>query len=156
MKDMNTGKNNNKIINGALVAAAALTAGYFVTKKIATKKADKKAKELNKDNPYITGKEKKRTETAYEQKLKPVMDSVLAYCGLVVLAPVYAGTALAIYIDDPGPVLFTQKRVGKGKEFFELHKFRSMKMSTPHDMPTHMLANPDQYITKVGKFIRKY
>ena len=61
-----------------------------------------------------------------------------------------------IYIDDPGPVLFTQKRVGKNKEYFKLHKFRSMKMCTPHDKPTHMLENPEQYITKVGKFIRTH
>ena len=57
-------------------------------------------------------------------------------------------------VDDPGTVLFTQKRVGKNKQYFRLHKFRSMKMSTPHDRPTHMLDNPEQYITKVGKFIR--
>ena len=60
--------------------------------------------------------------------------------------------AIAVYVDDPGPIFFKQKRVGKGKTFFPLHKFRSMKMSTPHDMPTHMLKNPEQYITKVGGF----
>lgn len=54
-----------------------------------------------------------------------------------------------------GPVLFTQKRVGKDRRFFELHKFRSMKMSTPHDVPTHQLQNPEQYITKVGAVLRK-
>ena len=145
-----------KFVKGSLIAAGALTVGYFITKKIAKTKADKKAKELNVNNPYITGEEKKRIGTTYEQSLKPTMDRILAYCGLVVLAPVYAGIALAIYLDDPGTVLFTQKRVGKNKEFFELHKFRSMKMCTPHDMPTHMLENPEQYITKVGKFIRKY
>ena len=63
--------------------------------------------------------------------------------------------AIAVYVDDPGPIFFKQKRVGKGKTFFPLHKFRSMKMSTPHDMPTHMLKNPEQYITKVGGFLRK-
>ena len=56
---------------------------------------------------------------------------------LVVLSPIYAGIAIAIKIDDPGPVFFTQKRVGQNKEFFKIHKFRSMKMSTPHDVPTH-------------------
>ena len=59
-------------------------------------------------------------------------------------------------IDDPGPILFTQKRVGRNKQYFKLHKFRSMKMSTPHDVPTHMLENPEQYITKSGKFIRAH
>lgn len=64
--------------------------------------------------------------------------------------------ALAIKMEDPGPVLFTQKRIGKNKQYFKLHKFRSMKMSTPHDVPTHMLDNPEQYITKVGKFLRAH
>ena len=63
---------------------------------------------------------------------------------------------IAIKIDDPGPVLFTQKRMGKNKQYFKLHKFRSMKMCTPHDTPTHMLDNPEQYITRVGKFIRAH
>ena len=62
---------------------------------------------------------------------------------------------IAIEIDDPGPVFFSQKRVGIHKEYFQLYKFRSMKMSTPHDMPTHLLENPEQYITRVGKFLRK-
>lgn len=75
--------------------------------------------------------------------------------GLFVLSGVYLVIAIAVYVDDPGPILFKQKRLGKGKTFFPLHKFRSMKMSTPHDMPTHMLKNPEQYITKVGGFLRK-
>lgn len=97
-----------------------------------------------------------REQTVYEQKIKRAIDRALSFCGLVVLAPVYVVLSLAIYIDDPGPVLFKQKRVGQNKEFFELHKFRSMKMSTPHDTPTHLLANPEQYITKTGHFLRKY
>ncbi len=64
--------------------------------------------------------------------------------------------ALAIKVEDPGPVLFTQKRVGQNKRYFKLHKFRSMRMDTPHDVSTHTLSNPDQYITKVGKFIRTH
>ena len=91
----------------------------------------------------------------YDTYFKRLLDIVLSFTGLVVLAPVYAGVSLAIVIDDPGPVLFIQKRVGKDKEFFKLHKFRSMKMSTPHDVPTHMLDNPEQYITRVGKVLRK-
>lgn len=92
----------------------------------------------------------------YEKYIKRAMDVVLSFGGLVALSPVYAGIALAIVIDDPGPVLFTQKRMGQNKKYFKLHKFRSMKMSTPHDVPTHMLDNPDQYITKVGKFLRAH
>lgn len=92
----------------------------------------------------------------YEGRVKPALDQILSFGGLMVLSPVFAILSLAIFIDDPGPVLFTQKRVGKNKEFFKLHKFRSMKMKAPHDVPTHQLENPEQYITRVGKFLRKY
>lgn len=92
----------------------------------------------------------------YEKYIKRAMDVVLSFIGLVVLSLVYTGIAIAIVIDDPGPVLFTQKRLGQNKQYFKLHKFRSMKMSTPHDVPTHMLENPEQYITKVGKFLRAH
>lgn len=92
----------------------------------------------------------------YEKYIKRGIDIVLSFGGLVVFSPVLLGISIAIKIDDPGPVLFTQKRVGQDKKYFKLHKFRSMKMSTPHDKPTHMLENPDQYITKVGKFIRAH
>lgn len=92
----------------------------------------------------------------YEKYIKRGLDVLLSFGGLVVLSPVFLILAAAIYIDDPGPVLFTQKRIGKNKEYFKLHKFRSMKMCTPHDKPTHMLDNPEQYITKVGKFIRAH
>ena len=90
----------------------------------------------------------------YEKYVKRAIDVVLSFGGLVVLSPLYAGIALAIVIDDPGPVLFTQERMGKDKKHFKLHKFRSMKMATPHDVPTHMLDHPEQYITRVGKFLR--
>ena len=92
----------------------------------------------------------------YEKYIKRGLDVLLSFGGLVVLSPVFLAIFIAIKIDDPGPVLFTQKRVGKNKEFFKLHKFRSMKMSTPHDKPTHMLENPEQYITRVGKFLRAH
>lgn len=92
----------------------------------------------------------------YEKYIKRGLDIVLSFGGLVILSPILAGIAIAIKIDDPGPVLFTQKRVGQNKKYFKLHKFRSMKMCTPHDVPTHMLDNPDQYITRVGKFIRAH
>ena len=92
----------------------------------------------------------------YEKYIKRALDVVLSFGGLVVLSPVMVAIALAIKIEDPGPVLFTQKRLGQNKKYFKLHKFRSMKMDTPHDVPTHMLDNPEQYITKVGKFIRAH
>lgn len=92
----------------------------------------------------------------YEKYIKRMLDIILSFGGLVVLSPVFLILAVAIYIDDPGPVLFTQKRLGKNKQYFKLHKFRSMKMSTPHDKPTHMLENPEQYITKVGRFLRAH
>lgn len=91
----------------------------------------------------------------YEKSIKRVLDMIFSGLGLVVLSPVFLGMVIAIKVDDPGPVLFTQKRIGKNKKYFKLHKFRSMKMSTPHDVPTHMLNNPDQYITKVGRFMRR-
>ena len=92
----------------------------------------------------------------YEGFFKRMLDILLSFGGLVVLSPVFLVLAIAIYIDDPGPILFTQKRTGKNKQYFKLHKFRSMKMSTPHDKPTHMLENPEQYITRVGKFLRAH
>ena len=92
----------------------------------------------------------------YERYVKRGIDVVLSFGGLVVLSPIMGVIALAIKVEDPGPVLFTQKRMGQNKKYFKLHKFRSMKMSTPHDVPTHMLDNPDQYITKVGKFLRAH
>ena len=87
---------------------------------------------------------------------KRLLDIVLSFGALFLLSPLFIVLMIAIIIDDPGPVLFTQKRLGKNKRYFKLHKFRSMKMSTPHDVPTHMLENPEQYITKVGKFIRAH
>lgn len=92
----------------------------------------------------------------YEKYIKRGLDVILSFGGLVVLSPVFLAIFIAIKIDDPGPVLFTQKRVGKNKQYFKLHKFRSMKMCTPHDKPTHMLENPEQYITRVGKFLRAH
>lgn len=92
----------------------------------------------------------------YNKYVKRGIDIVLSFGGLVLLSPVFVGIAIAIKIEDPGPVLFTQKRIGQSKKYFKLHKFRSMKMCTPHDVPTHMLDNPDQYITRVGKFLRSH
>ncbi len=95
----------------------------------------------------------------YKHVIKRLIDLILSSVAIIVLAVPMLIIAIAIKIDDPGPVLFKQKRVGKKKNgeitYFTIWKFRSMKMSTPHDTPTHLLENPEQYITRVGRFIRK-
>ncbi len=83
----------------------------------------------------------------YKAFFKRLLDIVLSLCGIIVLLPFFIIIAVAIVIDDPGPIFFKQKRVGKNKKLFKILKFRSMKMSTPHDTPTHLLENPEQYIT---------
>lgn len=92
----------------------------------------------------------------YERFVKRTLDIALSFFGLVLLSPVLLAISLAIVAEDPGPVLFSQKRVGRNKQFFRVHKFRSMKMSTPHDVPTHMLGDPARFITRVGRFIRAH
>ena len=92
----------------------------------------------------------------YRKFGKRLMDLVLSGIALIPLSVVYLILAIAIKIDDPGPVFFRQKRVGLNKTHFEILKFRTMKMETPRDMPTHLLENPEQYITRVGGFLRKY
>ena len=95
----------------------------------------------------------------YKNIIKRLLDIIISGVAIVVLAVPMLIIAIAIKIDDPGPVLFRQKRVGKNQNgktsYFMIWKFRSMKMCTPHDVPTHLLENPEQYITRVGKFIRK-
>ena len=91
----------------------------------------------------------------YNKVVKRLIDLVLSGIGILVLSPVYLILALAIVIDDPGPVFFRQKRVGLHKSHFMIMKFRTMKMETPRDVPTHLLENPEQYITRMGKFLRK-
>ena len=95
----------------------------------------------------------------YKHVIKRLIDVIMSGVAILVLALPMLIVALAIKIDDPGPVFFKQKRVGKKKNgeitYFMIWKFRSMKMSTPHDTPTHLLENPEQYITRVGRFIRK-
>ena len=85
------------------------------------------------------------------------IDILLSGVGLIVLSPVFLGVIVAIKLEDgwKAPVFFSQKRVGIHKRYFQLYKFRSMKLDTPHDMPTHLLRDPEQYITKVGKVLRR-
>jgi O-antigen biosynthesis protein WbqP len=96
-----------------------------------------------------------KAPSVYEWMIKRLLDVTLSFVALIVLSPLLLVIMLLIYIDDPGRVFFTQERVGLGKKNFSLHKFRTMKLSTPHDVPTHMLEDPDQYITRLGKFLRR-
>jgi len=95
----------------------------------------------------------------YKHFFKRFIDIILSFLGIIVLAIPMLIISLIIVITDPGPIWFKQKRVGMKKKgeitYFSLLKFRSMKMSTPHDVPTHMLENPQQYITSVGAILRK-
>lgn len=91
----------------------------------------------------------------YKKFFKRLIDIILSLVGLMLASWLYLIIIIAIKIDDPGPVFFGQKRVGKDKMHFTLWKFRSMKMSTPHDTPTHLLPNPEKFITRTGHFLRK-
>lgn len=91
----------------------------------------------------------------YKKFIKRSFDIVLSFAGLICLSWLYVLIAIGIYIDDPGPVLFTQKRICRGKKYFTLHKFRTMKVSAPHDVPTHLFNDANEYITSVGKILRK-
>ena len=91
----------------------------------------------------------------YKNFLKRVLDFFMSLLGIVVLSPIFLILAIIIKLTSPGPILFKQKRVGKNKSHFNILKFRTMRTDTPKDCPTHLLSNPDQYITKIGKFMRK-
>ena len=87
--------------------------------------------------------------------IKRTIDVLLSGIGILVLSPILLLLCIAIKLDSPGPILFTQKRVGIHKSYFQIYKFRTMRTDTPKDMPTHMLSNPEQYITRTGKFLRR-
>lgn len=91
----------------------------------------------------------------YQSFFKRLLDIILSVLGILFLSWLFLILIVALKLDSRGPVLFKQKRVGKGKAHFSILKFRSMRVDTPRDMPTHMLQNPDMYITRVGKFLRK-
>lgn len=95
----------------------------------------------------------------YKKCMKRLIDIILSGIGIIVLTPVWIILALAIKIDDPGPILFRQRRIARDRngsiQYFNILKYRSMKTSTPKDTPTHLLENPEQYITRVGKLLRK-
>ena len=87
--------------------------------------------------------------------IKRIIDLSLSVAGLIVLSPLFILLMIAIKMDSPGPVLFKQRRVGMNKTHFNIYKFRTMRTDTPKDTPTHLLEDPDQYITKMGRFLRK-
>ena len=91
----------------------------------------------------------------YKKVIKRIIDFILSLCGLIILSPVFIILCIWIKLDSKGPILFKQKRIGINKSNFNIYKFRTMYIDTPKDMPTHMLADPDQYITKAGHFLRK-
>ena len=91
----------------------------------------------------------------YRNGIKRLLAVVLSLCGMICLSWLFLILAVAIKLDSPGPVFFKQKRVGIGKKHFYILKFRTMRIDTPHDMPTHLLHDPDQYITRMGHFLRK-
>ena len=91
----------------------------------------------------------------YKKVIKRIIDFILSLCGLIILSPVFIILCIWIKLDSKGPILFKQKRIGINKSNFNIYKFRTMYVDTPKDMPTHMLANPNQFITRAGKFLRK-
>jgi len=88
-------------------------------------------------------------------KIKRLIDIILSLIGLILLSPIFLILTIAIKLESKGPVLFNQKRIGLCKTHFYILKFRTMRIDTPNDIPTHLLTNPEQYITKMGKFLRK-
>jgi len=88
-------------------------------------------------------------------KFKRFYDTLGAFIGVLLLSPLYLIIMILIKIDSKGPILFKQKRIGRNKKHFDILKFRTMKINTPRETPTHMLENPEQYITRMGKFLRK-
>ncbi|EJR45435.1 sugar transferase [Bacillus mycoides] len=91
----------------------------------------------------------------YKLYLKRIIDFIIALIGLIILSPIILILIVCIKVDSKGPVLFKQRRIGKGKREFYILKFRTMRIDTPKDTPTHLLENPEAYITKLGKFLRK-
>ena len=89
------------------------------------------------------------------KKIKRIGDIILSGIGILILSPVFLIIALFIKIESPGPVFFKQKRIGINKSIFQIYKFRTMHIGTPKDMPTHLLENPEEFITKSGRFLRK-
>ena len=135
----------------ALCAVMAGAAG--VTAAICHVLNKREKKELSGEEENIGSRTDRKT--FYEKYVKRVLDVSISFCGLIVLSPVIAVSSAIVFLEDPGNVIFKQKRVGIHKTYFQIHKLRSMKQNCP-DIPTHLMENPDQYILKSGKVFRKY
>lgn len=96
-----------------------------------------------------------RTMSFYNQHGKRILDLAIAGAGAVLLSPVLILISAAVKLDSPGPVLFKQKRVGRGRTYFEIYKFRTMRTDTPKDVPTHMMNDSSHWITRTGRILRK-
>lgn len=98
---------------------------------------------------------REKKKGVYQKYLKNLLDRLLALVGTAALSWLLLGVGIAVRLDSPGPVLFRQKRVGRNGQYFYIYKFRTMRIDTPHDTPTHLLNHPDLFITRVGRFLRK-
>lgn len=157
---------SNNILVGLAVGAA-----FLFSHKFAELHTEIEEGSIDKDNSYFCSSDNEKVgiaryagmdgmageaeRTVYEQFIKPMLDRILSFTGVIILFPIFVFIALAIMIDDPGPVFFKQKRIGVNCHYFYLHKFRTMKTCTPYDVPTHELINPEQYITRVGRVLRR-
>ena len=162
-------KNIKKKLNTGLKTGAAalfLTTAAVFLERLA--KATEEPENIDDGNPYIDScqvnsewesadalMQTEDAPTLYERFGKRALDKVLSFFGLIACAPLFGLIAVAVEIDDPGPVLFKQKRVGKDKRFFEIHKFRSMKKSAPTDVPIEDFENQEEYMTRVGRLLRR-
>lgn len=89
------------------------------------------------------------------QIIKRGIDIIAAIAGSILIFPLFLLLIVLVKLDSKGPIFFKQKRIGKYKSYFYIYKFRTMRIDTPKDCPTHLLENPDSYITQVGRFLRK-
>lgn len=143
------------LIGGGVIAGTYASLNYIA-------KMGTEDESINIDNPYLDfgvhvreTRGAGQTATNYEQVVKPMLDKMLSFFGLIVLSPLFVMISIMVFINDLGPVFFTQKRIGIGKRYIVIHKFRTMAVTAPNNVPTHQLDDPDQYITKIGKVLRK-
>ena len=146
-------KREKRFIQNLITCITVFTGIYVFMQRIAKKSSE--MERLDDSVHLVKSCDGQNKLGIYENKVKLVIDKILSFVSLILLFPIFAIICGAVYLDDPGPIFFAQKRIGKDKQPFILHKFRTMKMSTPHDVPTHMLIHPEKYITRVGKVLRQ-